>query len=142
MGKVLVSELARRAGVNVETVRYYERRGLLRPASRSASGYRRYGEEELQRLRFILRAKTLGFTLREIKELLELKNTPEATCHDIRQRAQVKVRDIESRIQTLRAMHRALLGLIDQCDNGRDSDQCPILQAMEDTGASTKGADP
>ncbi len=142
MVEVLVSELARRTGVKVETVRYYERRGLLSPASRSASGYRRYGDEELQRLRFILRAKTLGFTLKEIKELLELKNTPEATCHDIRQRAEVKVQDIESRIHALRAMHRALLALIDQCDNGRDSDQCPILQAMEDTGVSKKGAKP
>src|SRR5215467_5078830 len=96
-----IGELAKSAGVNVETVRYYERRGLLPKPPRGASGYRLFPPEALRRLQFIRRAQELGFSLDEICELLALRMSPKARCAAVKARAEAKIADIESRISTL-----------------------------------------
>src|SRR5947209_4073737 len=102
MKPLTIGHVARRAGVGIETVRFYERQGLLnRPARSPSSGYRLYEEEVVARLQFILRAKELGFTLKEIKELLSLRVDPATSCDDVKARAEVKIADIEERIATL-----------------------------------------
>ena len=131
-----VGRLAREAQVNVETVRYYERRGLMPEPDRSRSGYRRYGPGMVRRLRFIKRAQELGFSLDEISELLSLSVTPDTTCAEVRDRAETKVADIEERIGTLERMKEQLTELIEACNANRLVDECPILEAMEDSSAS------
>src|SRR5881394_2167200 len=99
MDMLSIGQVARRAGVGVETVRFYEREGLLEEPARKASGYRQYTGDVVARLRFIKRAKDLGFTLREIAELLALRSDPDNPCAEVRQRAQAKVADIDARIR-------------------------------------------
>src|SRR6266704_5758297 len=101
MQRLTISRLARLGGVNLETVRYYERRGLLPKPPRTQSGYRQFSPETAQRLRFIKRAKELGFSLDEIGELLELRVQPKQKRGDVRSRAEAKIADIESKIETL-----------------------------------------
>src|SRR3954453_4804764 len=96
-----IGQVARRAGVGVETVRFYEREGLLEEPARRASGYRQYPEDAVARLLLIRRAKELGFTLREIKDLLALRIDPGATRADVRKRAEAKIADIEARVRYL-----------------------------------------
>lgn len=130
-----IGEVARLAGVNLQTIHYYERRGLLPRAPRTASNYRCFSGETVRRVRFIKRAQELGFTLREIQELLALRARPGARCAGVLDRAEAKKRDIEGKIRTLQAMRRALSGLIEECrGRGRGSD-CPILDALEDGGS-------
>lgn len=129
-----IGELAQQAGVGVETIRYYERRGLLATPTRSPSGYRRFNDDALRRLRFIRRAKDLGFTLRQIRELLALRLEPGATCEQVKARAEAKLADIESKARTLQRMAGALRDLTRACE-GRpdaDADDCPILKTLED----------
>src|SRR4028119_516034 len=98
---VAVGKGAGRAGVGVEPVRFYERQGLLLEPDRRASGYRQYGEDVVARLRFIRRAKELGFTLKEVAELLALRHDPAATRSDVREKVRAKVEDIEARVRDL-----------------------------------------
>lgn len=126
-----IGQLAKQAGVNVETVRYYERRRLLAPTDRKPSGYRVYGEETLQRLRFIKNAQALGFTLREIAELLNLRVTSTARCGDVERKAQAKLVEVEVKVRDLRALARVLEGLIRTCRAGQPTDRCPILKSLE-----------
>ena len=123
-------EVARRAGIGIETVRFYERQGLIEPPPRSAAGYRQYPEDTVQRLCFIRRAKELGFSLREIRELLVLQGDPDVTCGDIEERARRKLVDIERRIRDLEKIHQALQELMQGCAGDRESGQCPILRAL------------
>jgi MerR family mercuric resistance operon transcriptional regulator len=130
------SEVAEHAGVNPETVRYYEERGLIPDPPRSAAGYRLYDDHYVRRLRFIGRAKELGFTLEEIKSLLELRAGPEATCQDVKTRAQAKVADVEEKIADLRRIRRALRALVETCTGGDGpTSECPILDAMQNEKA-------
>ena len=123
-----IGQLAKRGGVGIDTVRYYERHGLLIPRGRLASGYRRYGESELARLRFIRRAQALGFTLKEIKELLAL--SAQRDVARVRRSAEAKLRDVDARIADLTRIRDGLSTLIDACPgHGRAAD-CPILQAL------------
>jgi MerR family copper efflux transcriptional regulator len=125
-----IGQLARRGGVGIDTVRYYERNGLLSPRTRLASGYRRYGELELARLRFIRRAQALGFTLREIKELLAL--SAQRDVGRVKRSAQAKLVDVEARIAALERVREGLAKLIAACPgHGRAAD-CPILRALTD----------
>lgn len=124
-------KLAKAAGVNIETLRYYENRGLIPEPPRRASGYRHYPEESVERLRFIKGAQELGFTLTEIKELLTLRVDATASKGDVRQRAQKKVTQIEEKIQALEQMRSALTHLIEQCNGKGPTSDCPILEAME-----------
>ena len=131
MKPLSIGEVARRAGVGVETVRFYERQGLLEEPARKASGYRQYAEEVVARLRFIRRAKELGFTLREIKGLLGLRLDASATRAEVRQQARAKVADIEARIADLQRMRDVLLRLIKKCQGDGAATGCPILGALE-----------
>jgi MerR family copper efflux transcriptional regulator len=103
-----ISQLAKRARVNVETIRYYERRGLLPAPSRRASGYRQYSQDNVAYLRFIRRAKTLGFSLKEIAELLASRVDPKTTYEDIRGQAQHKLAEVKARIHNLERIQGAL----------------------------------
>lgn len=124
-------QLAKAADVNVETLRYYERRGLLPEPPRRESGYRVYPQDSVSRLRFIKGAQELGFTLEEIQELLALRVDVEATKTDVRQRAQDKVAQIDAKISALQQMRDALTHLIEQCHGDGPTSDCPILEAME-----------
>jgi MerR family transcriptional regulator, copper efflux regulator len=132
MESLTIGKVARLAGVGVETVRFYEREGLIDEPSRRESGYRQYPEETVRRLRFIRRAKELGFTLKEIKELLALRLDPETTCADVRNRAQVKISNIVEKIWTLTKMKEALEKLTLACSGRGPVSECPILEAMKD----------
>jgi MerR family copper efflux transcriptional regulator len=123
-----IGELAKRAGVGIDTVRYYERSGLLAPHTRLASGYRRYRELELSRLRFIRRAQALGFTLTEIRELLKV--SAQRNVQQVKRSAQAKLADIDRRISALQRMRKGLAELVAECPgHGRAAD-CPILRAL------------
>lgn len=136
MESLTIGKVARIARVGVETIRFYEREGLIEEPPRRESGYRQYPEETVHRLRFIKRAKELGFTLKEIKELLALRIEPETTCEDVRLRAEAKIVDIEERIRTLQRMKEALTKLTLACRGRGPVSRCPILEAMEN-GNST-----
>ncbi len=131
MKPLTIGQLARNAAVGVETVRFYERKGLLEEPDRRPSGYRQYDEAVVDRLRFIRRAKELGFTLNEIKELLSLRIDPATTCADVRQRAETKIVDIEDKMRSLRRMKKALLKLTESCSGRGPVDDCPILEALD-----------
>jgi Zn(II)-responsive transcriptional regulator len=123
-----IGQLARRAGVAIDTVRYYERNDLLSPAGRLASGYRRYGEAELKRLRFIRRAKALGFTLEDIRGLLSLSD--ERSVARIKQAAEAKLADIDRRIDKLERIREGLRTLVKACPGHGRAESCPILNAL------------
>ena len=126
-----IGEFAKQAGVNVQTVRYYERRGLLPEPDRRASGYREYSPDCLQRLQFIRRTQELGFTLAEIGDLLALRLDPETTADDVKHRAVAKLDDIEGRIRDLQQVRAALEHLAGECDGGAGpTGACPLLTAM------------
>jgi len=132
MGSLSIGQVAKRTGVSVETVRFYERRGLIPEPARSAAGYRQYPPDTPRRVRFIQRAKAVGFTLGDIRELLELRTRPEVTCADIRSRAQVKLEEIGAKLAELEQMRRALTRLAAQCSGEGALSECPILDALED----------
>lgn len=130
-GSLSIGQLAKRAGVGVETVRFYEREGLLAEPERRQSGYRQYQSDTVNRLLFIRRAKELGFTLKEISELLSLRVDEDKTCADVRQQAEAKIADIEDRIRTLQRMKRALAKVTRQCSGSGPTSECPILESIE-----------
>ncbi len=130
MQPLTISRLAQLGGVNLETVRYYERRGLLPKPPRTQAGYRQFPPDTAHRLRFIKRAQELGFSLGEVQELLALRVEPQQHCVDVRSRAKAKIGDIEQKMKTLAAMKNILRGLVEQCENCA-SDECPILASME-----------
>lgn len=131
MEALTIGRLARQAGVGVETIRFYEREGLLTPPKRSPSGYRQYPIEALRRVRFIRHAKVLGFSLKEIQELLELRVNPRSSCTDVRRHAQAKVTDIERRIAALERMKEALARLARSCRGRGPTSACPILEELD-----------
>jgi Zn(II)-responsive transcriptional regulator len=128
MSNLGIGQLAKRAGVAIDTVRYYERNQLLAPADRLASGYRRYGEAELKRLRFIRRAKALGFTLEDIRGLLSLSD--ERNVAKVKRAAETKLTDIEQRIAELQRIRKGLRTLIAACPGHGRAEACPILNAL------------
>ena len=125
-------ELAAQAGVNVETIRFYERRGLLQEPQRRSSGYREYPAETVKVVRFIRRAQELGFTLTEIEELLRLRQDQTATCAEVRKAATSKIENIDQKIKSLRSMSRALHILVDSCRSNGTTRECPILESIEE----------
>ncbi len=132
MQRLTISRLAQLGGVNLETVRYYERRGLLPKPPRTQAGYRQFPAETAKRLHFIKRAQELGFSLEEISELLALRMEPEQNCADIRARAQAKIAAIEGKMKILTAMKSSLRSLVEQCEQC-GSAECPILTSLEDS---------
>lgn len=136
-GLMSVGGLAQSAAVNIQTVRFYEREGLLPEPERTAGGHRLYSRDDLARLRFIQGAKECGFTLREIKDLLYLRDSDLATCGDVRERAEQKLAETERKLAALSALRRHLKQLIRDCPGGdRRVDECNILRNFE--GASRK----
>lgn len=131
MDNMTIGKVARDAGLAIDTVRYYEREGLLQKPARTPSGYRQYSADAVARLRFIRQAKELGFTLSEIRELLALRVAPGKSCADVRSRAEAKIADVEQRIAQLDRMRRALVKLAAACSGRGPTSDCPILEAME-----------
>jgi len=130
-GERTIGRLAKAVGVNIQTVRYYERLNLLGPTARKPSGYRLYGPDEERRLRFIKNAQALGFTLREIAELLNLRVSSRARCGDVQRKAEEKLQCVEVKAQALQALARDLESLIRTCRAGQPTDRCPILKSLE-----------
>ncbi len=126
-----IGELAQLAGVNIQTVRYYERRQLLREPGRTRAGYREYDPHDLLRLRFILRAKELGFTLTEIEELLALRVDPRRTADDVRTRAQEKIAATDRKIRDLKRIRAALQHLVGSCEAHGPVAECALIHAIE-----------
>lgn len=127
---ILRAQLARKTGCNLETIRYYEKVGLLPEPPRSANGYRVYPSEMVQRLQFILRARDLGFTLDEIRSLLALIDREEQTCAEVERRAKDHLAQIRQRIRELQTMEGALADILARC-TGDEVPDCPILDALD-----------
>jgi MerR family mercuric resistance operon transcriptional regulator len=126
MKEMTIGVLARSAGVNIETIRYYQRRGLIGTPRRPPGGVRRYDTNALAQLRFIKRAQQLGFSLREIGDLLEIGA---GSCAETRVLAEARLADIEARLHDLQAMRRTLARLIHACRAGRET-ACPIVESL------------
>jgi Hg(II)-responsive transcriptional regulator len=124
-------QLAARAGVNIQTVRFYERRGILPKPERTTSGYRVYSPEAVRLIRFIKRAQDLGFTLDEVEDLLRLRNNRRASCARVKSAGQAKMTAVEAKIAGLQAMKRALTVLLASCERNDRERACPILEALE-----------
>jgi len=131
MEALTIGKLAERGGVNLETVRYYEREGLMPPPARTASGHRSYSAGAVRRLRFIRRTKELGFSLSEIKELLDLRRDPDQICTDVVRQVENKTREVEAKIAHLKAIRRALLRLKGSCEGDCHISECPILETLD-----------
>ena len=129
---MLIGQLADRSGVNLETIRYYERMGLLPPPPRSASGYREYRPNDLQRLVFLRRSRQLGFSLREVQELLNLAGQPDRVCKDVTRLAAAHVASVKAKIAELRRLQRALEKLVCACPGKARIADCGILEALAD----------
>jgi MerR family copper efflux transcriptional regulator len=125
-----IGAVARRAGVPIDTIRYYEREGLLPEPLRRASGYRSYGEGAVAQLRFIRRAKALGFTLEEIRELLALSADRQRGVKAVKKRAQERLAAIEARIAELQRVRDGLVELVASCPGHGAPEDCPILRAL------------
>lgn len=129
-GHISTSELAKRSGVNLQTIRYYERTGLLPKPPRSGSGYRQFSHDSVRRVRFIKRAQELGFSLKEIKELLALRIATGSTRTDVRKRAETKITDIDQKLHHLKSMRKTLLQLTETCCGNGPASECPILESL------------
>jgi MerR family mercuric resistance operon transcriptional regulator len=130
-----IGELADAAGVGVETIRFYERKKLIVQPKRPSAGFRRYDEEMARRIRFIRQAQELGFTLAEVKQLLELRLDPARSCADVKSEAQTKIADIDEKIQSLQVMRSALVEITRSCSGDGPTSECPILNAIETAAA-------
>jgi MerR family mercuric resistance operon transcriptional regulator len=128
MTDLSIGRLADEAGVNVETIRYYQRRGLMQEPDKPVDGHRRYPLAAVKRVRFIKRAQVLGFTLDEVGSLLALDEA--RACADTRELAAHKLQVIESKLADLKAMRKALSALLRQCDAGATKGTCPIIHAL------------
>lgn len=129
MKNLTIGQLAKETGTNIEAIRYYERRGLIAEPTRRESGYREFSPVYIDRIRFIKRAQALGFTLREVSELLALADGNPA-CKDIRKFAEEKVKDIETRIHDLQKIKEVLHELIKKCLSEGKLSSCPIIESL------------
>src|SRR4051812_7390509 len=135
-----IGEIAGQAGVNIQTLRYYERRGLLRPTRRLASGYREYDLATIPLVHFIKNAQELGFTLREIGELIDLRAARSRSQLKVRQLAIAKIAEVDRRIHDLTSMRAELVNLVEQCKTVGTKKDCVIIDAMDASGAPTYAA--
>jgi Hg(II)-responsive transcriptional regulator len=126
-----IGQLAKRANVNLETIRFYERRGLLPEPPRNKSGHRQYSIKDLRRTEFIKRTQSLGFSLQEISDLLSLRVESGKTCADVKQRVKAKLIDVEEKIKTLQRMREVLQRLEADCPGKGSLNDCPILETLE-----------
>jgi MerR family copper efflux transcriptional regulator len=130
MSTLSIGQVAHQAGVGVETIRFYEREGLLEEPPRRASGYRQYSEQVVTRLRFIKRAKLLGFSLKEINELLMLRVDSGTSCEQVKQRTEAKIAEVERKMVELQRMRKALLQVHSLCIGSGPTGACPMLDAL------------
>lgn len=137
-----IGEIAAQAGVNAQTLRYYERRGLLGVPQRRPSGYREYPPEAVRVIRFVKRAQELGFTLAEVEDLLRLRTDRRASCVEVRAAASTKIADIDRKLRQLRAMKHALRALVDSCATEGATRTCPILEALDDERPAARRRSP
>jgi len=126
-----IGRLAKEAGINLESLRFYEQKGLLPKPPRSSSGYRLFPSDTVRRLRFIKRAQLLGFSLNEIRELLALRVTPRTTTTEIRKLTEAKIADIEEKIKSLDSMRKSLLKMARSCSGCAPLSECPILESLD-----------
>jgi Hg(II)-responsive transcriptional regulator len=131
MERLTIGEVAKQAHVHIETLRYYERTGLIASPPRSESNYRLYPQETVRRVQFIKRAQALGFSLKDITALLALRATPDTPCADMRTRALDKIIAIEEKIRALHAMKHALAQLVAACSGQGAITDCPILASLD-----------
>lgn len=136
-----IGEAAQAAGIGVETIRYYERRGLIARPGRPVCGARSYPEETVARIRFIREAQSIGFSLREIKELVSLKLDPDTDCGEVRARANAKLDEVNRKITSLEAMRTKLDQALVACPGQGRLDQCAILAALGAGGGTESGDD-
>jgi MerR family mercuric resistance operon transcriptional regulator len=127
--RVAIGALSKRTSCNIETIRYYEKAGLLLVPARSPGGYRLYGNEHLKRLTFIRRARALGFSIDEVRKLLRLADERKRPCAEVRVVAAAHLEDVQAKIADLRAMERVLNETVAQCADGKRSD-CPLIEAL------------
>lgn len=125
-----IGQVARLSGVGVETVRFYEREGLLEKPVRRISGYRQYAEEAVKQIRFIKRTQQLGFSLKEIRELLTLRVDTETSCEQVKERTAAKLTEVEQKMAELQRMRQALLQVASLCDGEGPKSRCPMLDAL------------
>jgi MerR family transcriptional regulator, copper efflux regulator len=132
MQTLKIGELAKAAEVHIETLRFYERKGLLSAAKRTQKGYRLYDQDDITRVRFIKHAQRVGFSLKEVMELLHLKLDRKSRCADVEMRAKNKIEEINLKIRSLKRMRTVLVTLANACRGTVPSSECPILQAFEE----------
>ena len=126
-----IGQVAKQTGITVETVRFYEKKNLIDAPLRSESGYRQYPLDTVKRVRFIQRAKDVGFTLKDIGELLDLRQVPGTSCTDIKLRATQKIEEVDLKIRDLKKIHDALARMIMKCSGSGALSQCPILEELD-----------
>jgi MerR family copper efflux transcriptional regulator len=126
-----IGQLARKADVNIETIRFYERRGLLPDPPRNKSGHRQYSIKDLKRTEFIKRTQSLGFSLKEISDLLSLRAESGKTCGDVKLSVRAKLIDIDEKIERLQRMNEVLQRLVTICPGKGPLNECPILETLE-----------
>ncbi len=130
--KLTIGRVAKQAGVNIQTIRYYERRGILTPDGHRDSGYRLYAPEAVRKIRFIKNAQELGFTLREIAELLRLRVARGASCAKVKKKAELKLRDVSGKIARLDVIKRVLKKLVRTCSGKVAMEECPVLECLDE----------
>lgn len=128
-----IGQIASRASVNIQTIRYYERRGLLPSPNRRSSGYRDYEPDAIEQVRFIKHAQALGFTLHEIAELLALRVRSDRTCARVEARAESAIARVDEKLTQLRRIREALTQLVAACRRQDLTGECPILHALEES---------
>jgi len=135
-GQIAIGALSRHTGTTIETIRYYERIGLLPAPARSSGGYRLYGTGHLKRLNFVRRARTLGFSIEEVRRLLRLADERKRPCADVRAVAEAHLKDMRAKIVDLRRMERVLKATVARCAEGRRAD-CPVIEALYRNGSAS-----
>jgi MerR family mercuric resistance operon transcriptional regulator len=136
-GHIAIGTLSRHTGTNIETIRYYERIGLLPAPARSSGGYRLYRTGHLKRLNFVRRARTLGFSIGEVRTLLRLADERKRPCTEVRVVAEAHLKDVRAKIVDLRRMERVLKATVARCAEGKKAD-CPVIEALYQNGSASR----
>lgn len=139
MERMTIGTFSARTGVNIDTVRFYERKGLLPEPLRRASGYREYGQADVERLNFIRRAKELGFSLGEIAELLSLSGNRDADMYGVKRKAEQRLVQVEGKIRELQRVKQGLKKLIAACPGHGELKRCPIVAALSEAPGARRG---
>lgn len=131
MSTITIGKVAKSADVSVETVRFYEQKGLIPRAERTESGYRKYNPSIIEQLKFIQRAKNVGFSLSDIGDLITLKSDPDSCCADVMLRAKIKLEEIDNKISELTRIRDSLQNLVSECDGNPKTTECPLIESLE-----------